>query len=380
MSGSPDRLLRKEVVQRFGAMPHLDLKPPPAEPSVATQGRIPQLDGLRAVAILSVFLNHTLRVPLTWVGVDIFFVLSGFLITGILLKRKTSGGGYFKYFYRRRVFRILPPYLLTIVVFGLVFTWRVFHPWPLFAFFAMNLQRSFGFTGTWAPLPLWSLAVEEQFYLLWPIIILLVSEKMLFRIAIAAVMITPFLRFFCTPLFPTHYSIYMLTPFRADLLCAGAALSIAWEHRTAKLESFYRTRAWLGCIAGFGGLAFVQIWPVFRLVSNTRIGNGLDYSLSVLGSFSLLAWALSDRGWLRRLLASPPMRFVGQISYTMYLSHMMAILLVEHYTSSVVVMTLVALVMTIAYSSLSWFLMERPLISLGARGVQRKTRATATAG
>jgi peptidoglycan/LPS O-acetylase OafA/YrhL len=325
------------------------------------------LDGLRAVAILCVFLAHTLRVPLTWVGVDIFFVLSGFLITGILLKRKLSGGAYFTSFYRRRVFRILPPYFLTLTVFGLLFTWKVFHPWPLFVFFGMNLQRSFGFTGMWNPLPLWSLAVEEQFYLLWPIIILLVSKKTLFWVAVAVVMVAPLLRFACTPLFPSNFSIYMLTPFRADLLCAGAALSILWANRTPALERVFRRRAWLGCIAGFGGLALVQHWPMFRLASNTRAGNGLDYSLSVLGSFSLLAWALSDRGWLRRMLASPPMRFVGRISYTMYLSHMIAIMMVERFTSSIAVVTVVGLVGTIVYSSLSWFFMERPLISFGAR-------------
>ena len=366
---------------RFGgACPmSFDLKPAPIEPSAAVHDRIPQLDGLRAVAILSVFLGHTVRVPLTWVGVDIFFVLSGFLITGILMERKISGGGYFSYFYRRRVFRILPPYILTIVVCGLLFSWKSFHPWPLFAFFGMNLQRSFASVKILNPLPLWSLAVEEQFYLFWPFVILLVSEKVLFRIALAAIVVAPMLRFFCTPLFPSHFSIYMLTPFRADLLCAGAALSILWKHRTAHIEHLYRKRAWLGCIAGFGGLVFVQIWPALRLGSNTRTSNGLDYSLSVLGSVSLLAWALADRGWFRRLLASPPMRFAGQISYTMYLSHIMAILLIERYTSSTGMITLVSLVATLAYSTLSWFLMERPLISFAARGMPRRQRHAAVA-
>ena len=351
-----------------------DLKPPPTEPSVAVHGRIPQLDGLRAVAILLVFLAHALRVPLTWVGVDIFFVLSGFLITGILMERKISGGGYFAYFYTRRVFRILPPYILTIVVFGLLFTWNVFRPWPLFAFFGMNLQRSFEFTKVVNPLPLWSLAVEEQFYLFWPFIILFVSEKVLFRIAVAAVVIVPILRFLCAPIFPSQFSIYMLTPFRADLLCAGAALSILWKHRTPYLEHLFRARAWLGCVAGFGGLAMVQLWPAFRLASNTRLSNCVDYSLSVLGSFSLLAWTLADRGLFRRLLASKPMRFVGQISYTMYLSHVMMILLVKRYTSSLIVIALGSLVATIVYSSLSWFLMERPLITFASRKASKKAQ------
>lgn len=107
------------------------------------------MDGLRAVAILSVYLAHTLRIPLTWVGVDILFVLSGFLITGILLKRKLSGGAYFKYFYGLRIYRILPPYVLTLTAFGLLFTWKAFHPRPLFVFFGMNLQRWLRWWDSW---------------------------------------------------------------------------------------------------------------------------------------------------------------------------------------------------------------------------------------
>ena len=334
---------------------------------------------MRAVAIFSVFLAHALRVPLTWVGVDIFFVLSGFLITGILMERKISGGGYFSYFYARRVFRILPPYFLILVVFGLLFTWSVFRPWPLFAFFGMNLQRSFQFTRVVNPLPLWSLAVEEQFYFVWPFVILLTSEKVLFRIAVSVILIVPILRFVCTPLFPSPFSIYMLTPFRADLLCAGAALSILWKHRTPLREQLFRTHAWIGCVIGFGGLALVQVWPVFHLASNTRLSNGIDYSLSVIGSFSLLAWTLADRGFLRRILASGPMRFVGQISYTMYLSHVMMILLLKRYTSSATVVAFGAMAATLIYSSLSWFLMERPLITFASRRASSRPRVRAAA-
>jgi peptidoglycan/LPS O-acetylase OafA/YrhL len=354
----------------------LTLNPAPPERSVAVHGRIQQLDGLRAVAILGVYFNHTLHVPLTWVGVDIFFVLSGFLITGILLERKIESrtmGGYFHYFYSRRAFRILPPYVLTLFVYGLFFTWNAFHPWWLFAFFGMNMQDFFWQGFVKAPLPLWSLAVEEQFYLVWPIIILLVSEKVLFRLALAALAITPFLRVLCTPLFPSLFPIYTLTPFRADLLCAGAVLAMLWKRRTSYTEQVIRTRAWMGVVAGFGSLVFVQIWPTFRLASNTRSSNGLDYSLSVLGSFSLVAWTLADRGWLRGLLSWRPMRFIGQISYTMYLVHIIAIFVAERYVHSTLSVTVVALGATIFYSWLSWVLMERPLIGFAARKVPRRT-------
>ena len=82
--------------------------------------RILQLDGLRAIAVLAVFAQHALKAPL-WMGVDLFFVLSGFLITGILLERKARQQSYFGYFYARRARRILPPYLLLMVVSSILF-------------------------------------------------------------------------------------------------------------------------------------------------------------------------------------------------------------------------------------------------------------------
>ena len=91
-----------------------------APPSPSHSRRILQLDGLRAIAVLAVFAQHALKAPL-WMGVDLFFVLSGFLITGILLDRKARGQSYFGYFYARRARRILPPYLLLMVVSSLLF-------------------------------------------------------------------------------------------------------------------------------------------------------------------------------------------------------------------------------------------------------------------
>ena len=348
----------------------------PTERSAAVPGRIAQLDGLRAIAICAVLAAHILQLPLGWVGVDIFFVLSGFLITGILLARKRSGGGYFSYFYRRRIFRILPAYAVSIVTGGLLFAWWVFTPWPLFVFFGMNLQP------LWWPKPaiimsFWSLAVEEQFYLLWPIVILLVSETLLLRIALAAIVLTPILRVLCTPLFPSHFYIYMLTPFRADLLCAGAALALLWKDRTPRFEQLCRTRAWIGCAAGFGGLALLQAWPVFRLFSNTRSSNGLDYSLSLVGSVSLLAWTLADTSWLRKILSTRPMRYIGEISYTMYLIHLYVLVKVEAHVHSRALQFILVLAGTVLWASVSWFAMERPLIRFAARGGHSKHTATA---
>jgi len=337
----------------------------PTERSAAVHGRIVQLDGLRAVAILAVLLNHAVHVPLMWAGVDVFFVLSGFLITGILLARKRAGGDYFSYFYRRRVFRILPAYIAALLAYGLIFGWTTFHPWPLMAFFGMNFQALYAQHPN--PLPLWSLAVEEQFYLVWPVVILLVSERVLLWLAVAAVACTPLLRALSAPFFPSQFYIYMLTPFRADLLCAGAIMALLWKDRSPRFEQFCRKRAWIGFVFGFGALAFAQLVPILRLATNSRPANALDYSLSLIGSVSLLAWALADRSWLRRILSSRPMRFIGEISYTIYLIHLTVFLLIYRSFSSPWVMLLVGFALSALWATVSWFILERPLIRFAAR-------------
>jgi peptidoglycan/LPS O-acetylase OafA/YrhL len=342
---------------------------PAPEPSAAFHGRIPQLDGLRALAILIVFVNHSLRVPLGWVGVDVFFVLSGFLITGILLERKQinerEGTGYLVPFYRRRFIRILPPYFLTLIVYHFVYRLDDLHPWPLFVFFGMNLQHFF-YAGGPGDLPLWSLAVEEQFYLVWPFVVLFVSEKVLLRISLAALVIVPLLRIICTYWLHREFLIYTLTPFRADLLCVGAVLTILWKSRTPRLEEFLRRRACLGVLLGFGTLGILQIWPYFRLSSDQPLANGLCLSLSLFGAVSLLAWTLADKGWLHRLLTLAPMRYIGRISYTMYLVHVMVIVQFAQRIGWKHV-TVPAITFTVFYATLSWFLMERPLLNLAAR-------------
>src|SRR5215831_12900268 len=144
--------------------------------------RIPELDGVRCVAILSVVVFHAFNAPLLWAGVDMFFVLSGFLITGILIRRKESGQSYFSYFYSRRARRILLPYTLLLVVSSIFISTAWMKHWYWFTFFATNIASALDQVGEELG-PLWSLAVEEQFYLVWPIIVLLASPRALLRIS-----------------------------------------------------------------------------------------------------------------------------------------------------------------------------------------------------
>ena len=346
--------------------------PPAPEPNAAVSGRVLQFDGLRAVAFGTVYLDHTTHLPLLWCGVDVFFVLSGFLITGILLERKRAGGPYFSAFYRRRAFRILPPYLLTILLYGVMFTWSEYKPVWLFAL-APNVQELVARSPS--DLPLWSLAIEEQFYLLWPFVVLLLSERALLGVALAALVCTPILRVLCTPLFWNHFPIYVLTPFRADLLCAGAVLAILARRHPSELRKFAERYGWMVCVTGYLLLTGTQAFPVFRLAGNTRTANGLVYLFSLIGATGLLAWVLTSRGWLRRLLTYRPVRYLGEISYTTYLVHIFLVVKLQQIWGVHTWVKILGLGLVIAYASVSWFVMERPLIRYAARHTPRGAKS-----
>src|ERR1700721_1022099 len=112
-----------------------------------------------------------------WVGVDLFFILSGFLITGILINAKSrSLGSYFGPFYERRARRILPPYLLLLLVSSLLFGIGWARHWYLYIFL-MNMLAPFGVDHLRSLNVLWSLAVEEQFYLFWPFVVYMLPEE-----------------------------------------------------------------------------------------------------------------------------------------------------------------------------------------------------------
>jgi peptidoglycan/LPS O-acetylase OafA/YrhL len=225
--------------------------------------------------------NHTFHLPLTWAGVDVFFVLSGFLITGILLSRKRQPKTYFGYFYGRRIFRILPSYYVTLLVFGVLFGWSTFHPWPTLVFFGMNIQTFF--TQHPSPLPLWSLAVEEQFYLVFPFLVLYCSERMLKRLLIAALIVTPLLRMLAAPFLRGEQYVYTLTPFRADLLCAGALLALVWKNHTPAFEAFCRRRMRYVFLVTLFLLTLSQHWPNFRVWSQSREAYGWVFSATLIG-------------------------------------------------------------------------------------------------
>lgn len=281
--------------------------------------RIPQLDGLRAIAILMVFSTHALGIPLLWMGVDLFFVISGYLITGILLRLKeqrTGEGGYWKPFYLRRVQRIIPPYLGFLIILTLVFSVPWAHLWYWYVFFGANFASALGKVSVPAMSPLWSLAVEEQFYFIWPWVVLLCNRQGLRRLAGAMIIVAPILRAAFTPAFSTHFPIYYLTIFRVDTLAIGAFIALKEAGDAHWIDRCKNTA--LGSAAGalivFGMCCTLA---TFRTRSNSVLFNSVGYSLSVILFGSLLVYTLGLRkGFLHSLLTARPVRYLGLISYT----------------------------------------------------------------
>ncbi|TMK89078.1 MAG: acyltransferase [Actinobacteria bacterium] len=321
-----------------------ELAPPSEE-----RGHIPALDGVRAIAILMVIVFHCRFVGLIppngdlvdrttgigWAGVDLFFVLSGFLITGLLLDAK-GGDGYFRSFYARRFLRIFPPYYGFLVAYCIILP-RIgavglqvpadYHHWGWnFWTYTVNfaMARSGNFSSASVAIA-WSLAIEEQFYLVWPLVVLTLSRRALMRLCVV-LMAAAFL--FRLALIATHASwlaVYTLTPARMDTLAAGAFLAALARGPARRPVVAGRARA-VAVLAGLTvlGLAVTGDGPFVKGKAMQLVG----YSALAL-LFAALLWLAveaSPRAWSARLLSSKVMRAVGRYSYTMYLFHYAIIL------------------------------------------------------
>lgn len=320
--------------------------------------RVPFLDGVRGLAILLVLLHHGNEVDeitrfdhwlmnftqSAWTGVDLFFVLSGFLITGILLDTKKSGN-YFKSFYARRSVRIFPLYYLTIFIYFYVFQ-PVFRPddadvlalkddqiW--FWTYLSNVQTAMH--GTWPRaqhlMHLWSVSIEEQFYIVWPAVVLLMNRQRLKFVCLCCICASFSLRVILMLSHGGPVPTYVSTATRLDGLALGALIA-AMIREPGEIDLLVRNIR----IAGSIGLAFILGMFVFHggLNMNSIVDNPdslTPYSFTVM-TFGLLAVALffswflvmglvaPPRSLLVRFLSSRVLRMFGKYSYCMYLWHM----------------------------------------------------------
>ena len=335
-------------------------------PGAGDDARVDQFDGLRVLAFLSVFAHHALHEPLLWAGVDLFVLLSGFLITGILLRQRGSPH-FFRSFYYRRFLRIFPPYYLLLAVAWLTdASCGVGMGWHLL--YLSNVFYSFfGRSCTQIQLT-WSLAVEEQFYLVWPLFVWLLGERGMTRLCVALLVSTPLVRLGLTFVWHHWFAVYMLLPTRVDLLAAGAALVILSRRAP---EVFRRVSDAGPRVAGAGTAVFVALAaldPRFRTGANAPLFNVLGYSLIGVVAAGIVAYTAVRRDNLYfRVLTARPIVFLGRISYMLYLCHQLVLVQTRRLHLPKPLEAAVALAAAIACSTVSWFLLEKPLQRLKDR-------------
>ncbi|WP_240359121.1 acyltransferase family protein [Pyxidicoccus trucidator] len=379
----------------------------PSEP-LRLPGHLPALDGLRGVAVLLVIAYHSLGEIQTaslgglfqagWAGVDLFFVLSGFLITRILLQTRERGA-YFRTFYVRRALRIWPLYFLLLAfvfgVMGLLLPAMAFdserYPWTLYALYVQNLWLpDFG------PEPLnvtWSLAIEEQFYLVWPLLVFFLKPRQLRVLLWACVLLSPVARYAALLEGVSPFRVYTFPLFRLDGLALGGLLALGvvdGQHTAERLERWGRRLAVPALLTAFGLVTVFfnrghSIHTPEALVGaggsqlRTLLVAGV-YTLWTAGFASLLGWVLTGRvRVLDAVLQWRPLRFMGQVSYGLYLFHALVFPVGAHYSRplfqrlipSSVVATALALLfeyaVLLALTVVSWRCFERPLLRLKDR-------------
>jgi len=343
--------------------------------------RIPSLDGIRGLAALIVFGGHAGldNVLPAGFGVTIFFFLSGFLITTLLRQEyERTGDISLKKFYLRRIYRILPPLYIVLLLFLMPWSLRgqgaYFHPTTgavLLQF--MQLTNYYLILGDAAHLvpstnPTWSLAIEEHFYLLFPLALLLLRRHhdyrrigLLFALTCAAVLLWR-----CILVLGLHVSsdyTYYATDARIDSLLFGCIMGVALNPVLDRCFTRLTDAQWMGALvlaAALLGFTFLYRSEVFRQT--------LRYSIQGVALLPIFFCAVRHpRWWLFGWLQSPVMRALGLISYTFYLVHSKAIALSRAYSDSGLLRGLLALAMTIAFASAMYYLVERHLGALRRR-------------
>ena len=358
------------------------------------------------MAVLLVFVYHYVPGMLNWgwIGVDIFFVLSGFLITGILYDSRDRAHRY-RVFYIRRVLRIFPLYYLVLLV--PVLAWPVFHwawhpadwMWPTYlgnysrflnpADYVQNhslyetLQSR---TIPWLSLSydhLWSLSVEEQFYVLWPVVVFSLRGRVLVRnLCLAAVAVAPMMRWGALHLFSSRLLdvglLYHATPLRADALMLGGAVALAMrgpERQRVLALGWPLVTAVMTIFVVFESITWVHTgYPVN--IAQFQRNSVLGFSAVAFLAAGLILLAIRSSSPVYRLCTHRWLRAIGQRSYGFYVYHLLFFALWQRLAIALMLghrrftfegTAAVALVGTLLLSYASFRWIEAPFLRLKSR-------------
>jgi peptidoglycan/LPS O-acetylase OafA/YrhL len=356
--------------------------------------RIPALDGLRGLAILLVIPHNADIYPAVkdwtfpfamlahggWIGVQLFFVLSGYFITGALLDSR-GADNYFQTFYARRVLRIFPLYFLVLTAFLLILPSLVpldravlstYPQQPWLWLFLSNWTQPFHGSVTWFP-HFWSLAVEEQFYLVWPFVIAWVPTRHMLTTTLLVAAAAIVSRIALRGAGVSAEAIYMFTTTRMDALALGATAAVI-SRRHEVMAMFKRRQASIGWLA----LSLVAASAAISHLFDTRDPGTIIVGYTVLAVAAAIVVLTLQAGvgsgsWLERVLSLGLLRSCGKYSYAMYVFHLPLVLLIGPALTKYLVATgslrpllysLSLIAVSYAFGWLSYNLYERHFLAL----------------
>ncbi|MEO8447445.1 MAG: acyltransferase [bacterium] len=357
-------------------------------------GYMPQLDTLRVFAVFQVLLSHWMRkqpqiaaFPFGETGVNLFFVLSGFLITQILLNGRftdeAEGRSKWKTeinFYIRRTLRIFPIYYLLILILFIINYIGLRENIAWYLLYASNIlffvQADWGYQIS----HLWTLGVEEQFYIVWPFIILFIPKKHLLKAIIGIILIGPVFRYILITYIgdsPRASFIGILTPSNIDSFGIGALLAYC---RYFGMQILDFKNIYTKLFAGFNLICiilFVFFSSKILSFSPLKFDMSLIYhvifplNVSIVSLFLISKASIGIKGIIGKILDNKILMFLGKISYGLYLYHSFAPNLYDMMhlpkTTKIYINFFLYFVLLIIISTTSWYLIEKPVNSLKKR-------------